>query len=182
MTKRTLSAWKALGLGIAGALLAAPFAPALARSAPLTADMLVDRAQIETLITDYYAELGSAHPDIGQFFTEDGVLETNGSTFVGRAAMRALFANESDTRVQSDNTYNLVLSNPQITVSGNTATARVVWTGYVDDNKYTAPRILEQGIDECTFVKQDGVWMFKLRKVTNHGGRPPWKIGEKNKS
>ena len=155
-------------------------APTWARSAPVTADKLVDRAQIETLIADYYAELGTAHPDIAQFYTEDGVLQMNDATFVGRAAMRHLFASESDTRVQSDSTYKLVMSNPQIAVNGDTATARVVWTGYVNDNKYTAPRILEQGFDDCTFVKQNGIWLFKSRKVTNQGGRPTWTPGKQS--
>ena len=179
--RRAARALGGLCLAVSAGLLAGPTTQVLARSAPITADSIVDRMQIEALITDYYSELGTANPDIAQFYTEDGVLETNGSTFAGKAAMRHLFASESDTRVQPENTYNLVLSNPQITVTGDTATAHVIWTGYVNDNPYTAPRLLEQGTDDCIFVKQDGVWLFKLRKVTNQGGRPPWKIGEKGK-
>jgi len=63
-------------------------------------------------------------------------------------------------------------------VTGNTATMKLIWTGYLNDNKYTAPRLVEQGTEEDELVKQNGIWMIKSRKIVNQGGRPTWTTGQ----
>ena len=79
----------------------------------------------------------------------------------GRAAIQHFYDNGTDTRIQPSNTYNMLFSNPRIVVTGDTAVMDVIWTGYLSDNKYTAPRLVEQGTEHTTFVKQDGRWMIE---------------------
>lgn len=156
---------------ILGGLIAA--APAAARTAPVTAANLLDRVQIEDMMVEYYSLLTEhKRHDIGDYFVEDAVLDANGFRLEGRAAIQSFYDNGTDNRVQSGNTYIMQFSNPRIVVAGDTATMDVIWTGYLSDNQYTAPRLVEQGTEHTTFVKRNGVWMITGRNIVNKGGMP----------
>ncbi len=172
--------WCSKALLTAAALaVLAPSQPALARSAPLSQEDLLDRIQVEDMMTEYYALLTeNVRHDIGDYFTEDAVLQVNTARFEGREAIRGLYTTETDPRILKDSTYHITLSNPRIEINGNTARMRTVWTGYINDNVYTAPRLVEQGTEETTFEKQDGVWMITSRTIINQGGMPTFVTGE----
>lgn len=156
---------------LAGVVLAVTPQIGFARTAPLTQENLLDRIQIEDMMVDYYTLLTQpVRHDISEYFTEDAVLYGNGQRFEGRAAIQTLYDNATDPRVQPSNTYNMVYSNPRITVTGNTAAMDAIWTGYLSDNQYTAPRLVEQGTEHTTFVKQKDVWMIATRTIANVGG------------
>ena len=168
---------RALALGAAIAL--APLGQqAAARTAPVTQATLLDRIQIEDMMVEYYSVLTQhVRHDIGEYFTDDAVLVANGHEINGRAAIQHLYDTATDTRVQKDNTYNMLYSNPRIVVYGNTATMDSIWTGYLSDNQYTAPRLVEQGTEHSTFVKKDGVWKITRRELVNQGGMPTFDLG-----
>lgn len=158
-----------LGL-LAAAILAAP---AAARTAPVTQAALLDRIQIEDMMVEYYTLLTEhVRHDIGEYFIDEAVLDANGFRLEGRAAIQHFYDNGTDTRIQPSNTYYMLYSNPRIAVSGDTAIMDVIWTGYLSDNQYTAPRLVEQGTEHTTFVKRDGMWMIASRTLVNTAGMP----------
>lgn len=164
---------------VSAAMLLALAQPAFCRTTPTTQATLLDRIQIEDMMVEYYTVLTEqARHNIGDYFTEDAVIDANGALIEGRAAIQSLYDGATDTRVQEGNTYNMLYSNPRIVVTGDTATMDVIWTGYLSDNAYTAPRLVEQGTEHSTFVRQDGVWMITSRTLVNQGGMPTWTTGE----
>ena len=155
-----------------GAVLAAT-APAAARTAPVTQANLLDRIQIEDMMVEYYTLLTEhVRHDIGEYFTDEAVLDANGFKLDGRAAIQHFYDSGTDTRIQPSNTYNMLYSNPRIVVSGDTAVMDVIWTGYLADNQYTAPRLVEQGTEHTTFAKRNGTWMITSRTLVNKAGMP----------
>jgi hypothetical protein len=147
--------------------------PAIARTAAVTQAALLDRIQIEDMMVEYYTLLTEhVRHDIGEYFTDEAVLDANGFRLEGRAAIQSFYDNGTDTRIQPSNTYNMLYSNPRIVVTGDTAVMDVIWTGYLADNQYTAPRLVEQGTEHTTFVKRKGVWMITSRTLVNKAGMP----------
>lgn len=153
--------------------------PAPARTPPVSQEILLDRIRIEDMMVEYYTLLTEhVRHDIGDYFTENAVLDANGARFEGRAAIQYLYDNGTDTRVQPGNTYHVILANPRIVVTGDNAVMDAIWTGYLSDNQYTAPRLVEHGTEHTTFVRQGDRWMISSRKIVNQGGMPTWTTGE----
>ncbi|MBL8551966.1 MAG: nuclear transport factor 2 family protein [Hyphomonadaceae bacterium] len=164
--------WTMLVLACA-ALLLPLSAPAYARSAPVTREQLLDRIQIEDMMTEYYSLLnGYSVHDVAEYFTENAVFIANGARIEGRAAIQNLYSSGGDPRVVEGNKYTMILSNPRISVRGATATMDCIWTGYLLENVYTAPRLVEQGTEHTEFTKRNGVWMITSRTITHLGGNP----------
>jgi len=172
--------WTMRGIAMAGAaMLLALAQPASARTAATTQENLLVRIQIEDMMIEYYSVLTQrARHDIGDYYTKDAVLNANGTKIKGRAAIQHLYDTSTDTRILKGNIYNMILANPRITVNGDTATMEAIWTGYLSDNVWSTPRLVEQGTEKTEFVKQNGVWMIKGRVITNQGGMPLFVTGD----
>ncbi len=155
------------GVGIA---LAAWFCtqPALARApAPISIATLVERAQIEDMIKRYYYDLGHGSPETyTTFYTDDGELVLGKSVFKGRdniiAAYKAAGGDGSRRRAYA---FNIAISNLLVTVQGDKATAKMIFTEYIADKQGDVPRILVQGREYSQLVKQRGEWKFAKRQI-----------------
>jgi len=168
---------RTIALAGAAALLL-PAQPAAARTPPVSQEALLDRIRIEDMMVEYYSVLTEhQRHDIGDYFTDDAVLIANGHEVKGRAAIQKLYDTGTDPRVLKDNTYNMIYSNPRIAVTGDTATMDAIWTGYLSDNMYPAPRLVEQGTEKTRFVKRDGVWKITRRELVNQAGMPTFELG-----
>jgi hypothetical protein len=66
----------------------------------------------------------------------------------------------------------MLLNNPRINVTGDTATFDAVWTGVISDNVKSTPRFIEQGTEHSEWVKQNGHWLITKRAITSQGGMP----------
>ena len=53
-------------------------APADAAQPPMTLTTVIDRAQIEDLLVDYYSHLGGGGGDFASYYVADGTLDVNG--------------------------------------------------------------------------------------------------------
>lgn len=161
-------------IALAAAALLLPLAePVLARAPPVTSEALLDRIQIQDLMSEYYALLnGRVVHDVAAYYTENAVLIANGGRMVGRAAIGHFYDTNGDPRVIADNRYTMILSNPRVAVRGAKATMECIWTGYLSDNIYTAPRLVEQGTETTEFEKRNGVWLITSRTITHLGGMP----------
>jgi len=146
--------------------------PALAQQPPMTVTSLIDRAQIEDLLVDYYRQLGAARSDFGHFYLPDGVLDVNGLVARGQQAIEELYRQVARGTPRRPGTFRVLLTNPRIVVDGDAATADVIWTGVNSASLESAPQIVEQGREHDELVKRDGRWYFRHRVITSDGGLP----------
>jgi hypothetical protein len=154
-------------------LLAAP-APA---SAQVTMETLLDRIQIEDLLTRYYYELsnGNAH-EMSEYFTEDALLDVDGTVATGRAEIESLYGGgPSRDNAGGAPAYprgHMLLTNPVIEIDGDMAQAHVIWTGVMNDGVGEAPRLYEQGREDTELKKVDGRWLISRRYISSDSGVP----------
>jgi hypothetical protein len=152
-------------------ILSAQGAPALAEQPPMTVIALIDRAQIEDLLVDYYSHLGAGH-EFGKFYVADGILDVNGLVAKGQQAIEELYKQVREGTPRRPGTFRMLLTNPHIVVIGNEATADVIWTGVNSASVQSSPQMVEQGREHDELVKRDGHWYFKHRVITSDGGLP----------
>jgi hypothetical protein len=153
-------------------MLSAQGAPALAEQPPMTVTTLIDRAQIEDLLVDYYSHLGAGHGDFQNFYVADGILDVNGLVAKGQQAIEGLYKQVREGTPRRPGTFRMLLTNPHIVVIGDAATADVIWTGVNAASVQALPQIIEQGREHDELVKRDGHWYFKHRVITSDGGLP----------
>jgi len=171
MLLRVLTAFRNHGrLGVFAAIVVslAGAPSALAQQRPITAATLIDRAQIQDMLVDYYGALsaGSAHFD--SYYTDDATIDVNGIVRHGKQAIDDLYK----TIPNSKGTVHVLLTNPKIVVDGNSATADLIWTEVYSESHSAVPQVVEQGREHDELVKQSGRWYLKKRMVTNDGGLP----------
>jgi len=134
---------------------------------------LLERAQVEDFLTEYYDLFGKRTArDFGSFYTDDGVLDVNGVVARGRKSIEDLYKNLAAASPGRLGKFHMLLSNPKIVVRDDTATADFIWTGVVSETLKAAPRIVEQGREHDELVKRDGRWYLKYRVITSDGGLP----------
>ena len=134
---------------------------------------LLDRAQIEDLLVDYYGQLGAGGHDFGDYYAEDGVLDVNGIVAQGQNGVEDLYKRSAEESSLPAGTFRMLLTNLKIVVNGETATADVIWTGVNSKTVQSTPEFVEQGREHDELVKLNGRWLFKRRVITSDGGLPP---------
>ena len=147
-------------------------APALA--APrTTAANLLDRVQIEDLLVDYYAPLGSGGEDMTRWYTADGVLDLNGRVYQGRAGIEKAYKDAAVAAGSSfKGKFHMLMTNPRIEVHGDKATADLIWTGIDSETVKAQPHFVEQGREHDDLVKVGEDWLIARRLITSDGGIP----------
>jgi SnoaL-like domain len=146
----------------------AAVAPALAQNRPMTPSTLIDRAQIEDMLVDYYEALGAGSTHFDSYYTDDAVVDVNGIVKQGKGPIDDLYK----TIPKSKGTVHVLLTNPKILIDGDSATADVIWTEVYSETHGALPQIVEQGREHDELVKRAGRWYLKKRVVTNDGGLP----------
>jgi hypothetical protein len=159
-------------LGLAAGLAATP--AAAAEPAPLTARTIVDRAEIQDLLTRYYYNLGhSGAEGFSAFYADGAELILGKSSYKGKEGIeRAYSSVPADVPQRKAWSFNVLLSNPLVAVHGDTATAQVIFTEIVIDKEGDAPRILTQGREYDHLVKVGGRWKFSRRQITPGAQQP----------
>ena len=160
---------------IAIAFAATTLALAAPANARVNAETLLDRAQIEDLLISYYSHFGGeGGEDFARYYTADAVFDVNGIVSEGRAAIVALYDRMDDDSPASEGTFHMIISNLEIDVreGGQTATAKMLWTGVMNGEIGEPPQLAEQGREYDYLVKQDGEWLIKKRVVIADSGLP----------
>ena len=174
----------AQAIAVTTALALAPLAsPVLAQpDGIVTMETLLDRIQIEDIIVRYYDDLsrGASHA-LSDYFTDDAMLDVDGMVANGHEEIGALYGVDPDaeaaaeTERDPDAPYrrgNMLLTNPIIEVTGDTATVHVVWTGVMNEGVGTAPSLYEQGREYSELRKVDGKWLISKRYISSDSGLP----------
>jgi hypothetical protein len=145
-------------------------APTLAQQ--VTMETLLDRIQIEDLLVRYYYDLsmGKAH-EMSEYFTEDAMLDVDGTIANGRAAIEKLYAG-GPARDASRPRNHMLLTNPVIEIKGNKAQAHVLWTGVSNEGVGETPSLYEQGREDTELVKVNGKWLVSKRYISSDSGLP----------
>jgi len=138
---------------------------------------LLDRIQIEDLLTHYYNDLslGKAH-ELSEYFTEDALLDVDGTVAHGHGEIAKLYQRPAPDPnappAEPRGRGHMLLTNPIIEINGNTATAHLIWTGVMNQGIGKLPYIFEQGREDDELVKQNGKWRIKRRYITADGRMP----------
>ncbi len=138
-----------------------------------TLNTLLDRAQIEDLLVDYYAQLGSGGGKFSDYYVEDGVLDVNGIIAKGKEEIEGLYKKSGEGSALPQGAFRMLLTNIKIVVNGTSATADMIWTGVNSETVKSTPRFVEQGREHDDLVKRSGRWYFKHRVITADGGLSP---------
>ena len=168
------AAVRAFALG--AAVLSMSFGPA-AFAQQLTMENLLDRIQIEDLLTRYYYDLsqGESHA-LSDYFTEDALLDVDGTIARGHEEIAALYQrpeSEADSEPSGPRPQNhMLLTNPVIEVNGDKATAHVIWTGVMNPGVGMPPQLYEQGREDTELVRRDGKWLISRRYISSDSGLP----------
>jgi ketosteroid isomerase-like protein len=143
----------------------------------VTMETLLDRIQIEDLLTRYYYDLSrsKAH-ELSGFFTEDALLDVDGTVAKGRAEIAKLYQNPTpdpkEPAPAPGRRMHMLLTNPIVNIKGNTATAHLIWTGVMNEGIGKLPQIVEQGREDTELAKQNGKWLIKRRYISTDGRMP----------
>jgi uncharacterized protein (TIGR02246 family) len=163
-----------VGAALLGALSAASLALAMstvARAQEVTAETLVDRLQIEDLITRYYNNFGRENAEnFADFYAADAELILGDRHFKGRDGIMQAYGRAPgqaprQSPAQGRYSFIVTIGNPLIVVHGKTATAQLVYTEYVIEKQGDPATVRTQGKEYSTFVKADGHWRYKTRQI-----------------
>ena len=148
---------------------------ALAQSNITTQATLLDRIQIEDFLIAYYQPLGGGGEDLSQYFTEDGTIDVNGRIYQGKAGIQQAYKDAGAAQGPSfKGKFHMLMNNPRIVVTGDTATAEVIWTGVSSTTLAAEPHLVEQGREHDDLVKKNGRWWIRKRVITSDGGLAPF--------
>jgi hypothetical protein len=103
----------------------------------VTMETLLDRIQIEDLLTRYYYDLSrsNAH-ELSEYFTEDALLDVDGTIAKGRTEIAKLYQSPApdpkEPAPAPGRRGQMLLTNLIIKINGNMATAHLIWTGVMN--------------------------------------------------
>lgn len=158
---------------------AAVIAPVQAQQ--VTMETLLDRIQVEDFLTRYYYDLseGVSH-GLAEYFTEDALLDVDGTVARGHAEIAALYGGGSEASEEAPardanapyRRGHMLLTNPVIEIKGERAIAHVIWTGVMNEGVGKAPSVYEQGREDTELVKVNGKWLISKRYISSDSGLP----------
>jgi ketosteroid isomerase-like protein len=161
-------------------LTAACSQPPAPPSSELTA--LMERAAIEDLFNDYYAQFGpGGQHNFMAYFAPDGVLEVNGLVAKGVDQIKAMYIQagaggepkaKKAEGVTPDGISEMMFTNLKIQLQGDKAVATLLWHSVKSDLLTSAPKVTEYGRERTELVKQNGRWLIAKRTILTEGGMP----------
>jgi len=154
-----------------------------ARAEEVTVETLVDRLQIQDLITRYYNNFGRENGEsFADFYADDAELILGERHFKGKNGILEAYGRAPGQAPRPPPpprfSFIVAVDNPLIVVHGktNTATAQLVYTEYVIEKKGEQAKVITQGKEYSTFAKVDGHWRYKTRLITSGTALPEgWK-------
>jgi len=136
----------------------------------VNAKTLIDRLQIQDLITRYYNNFGRENAEnFADFYAADAELILGDRHFKGRDGIMQAYGKAPGQTPRPPPpprfSFIVTIGNPLIVVHGKTATAQLVFTEYVIEKQGEPVKVITQGKEYGTFVKVDGHWRYKTRQI-----------------
>lgn len=143
---------------------------------PVTEKTLLDRIQIEDFLTRYYYDLSTGKAkELAEYFTEDAVLDVDGTVARGHAEIAKLYQRPegaSQAATAQRRRGHMLLTNPIINVEGDIATAHLIWTGVMNEGIGKPPSLYEEGREYSELRKVNGKWLISRRFISSDSGLP----------
>lgn len=141
---------------------------------------VVDKAAIEDLLVSYYSHFGgSENEDFAAYYTDDAVFDVNGIISTGHEEIVALYNGMGDEDAPEDQNlaaqgvFHMLVTNVEVDVDGDSATAKMYWTGVLNADPYGPPHLQEHGREYDLLERQeDGNWLIKHRVVVADSAMP----------
>jgi len=172
------------GFASAVAALLMTVATASAPAAEVTSKTVVDRLQIQDLITRYYNNFGRENAEnFADFYADGAELILGERRFKGKDGILEAYGRGPAKEGQPPRpprparySFIVTISNPLIVVDGNSASAELVFTEFEIEKQGDAPKVIVQGKEYARFTKVKGVWRYAVRQIKS-GTEPPlgWK-------
>jgi SnoaL-like domain len=165
-----------IAVASAAVMMAAAGSPAHAQSAALTMSQVIDRAEIEDMLYDYYAHIDSETVEFGRYYTPDGVFNVNGIISRGPKEIAEIYRRtyaqgpKQSYSKKRKSVDHLLVFNPRIVVNDTKATADFIYTIVNNPSLQAKPIVIEQGREHDELVKQGDRWYLTLRVVTSDSG------------
>lgn len=140
-----------------------------------TSTEIEDMVLINQMMSEIYWKLtryGAERNELDEYFLEDAVMTVNNKVLTGRPAIAEAYQARQNENVKPGMTFCMLVGNPRVTVTGDTAIADLIWTGILNEDLATPPRLIQQGTDYTELVKVDGVWMISNRVITSLSNMP----------
>ncbi len=145
-----------------------------ARSQNLTPQILVEPAEILDQITRYYYNIRNPDPQsFMEYFTADGELILGTRSIKGADIAKAYVRSPNNFNAGAFS-FNILVGNPLITVTGNTATSKVTFTEVLLEKEGGLPRIVVSAREYATWEKVNGKWLYKKRNIYAGTEHPAW--------
>jgi SnoaL-like domain len=146
--------------------------PAMA-AGEVSSKTVVDRLQIQDLITRYYNNFGKEDPEsFSDFYADDAELILGTRSFKGKDGILAAYgrgpaAANQPPRPPRPPRYSFIVTptNLLIVVHGTTATAQLVFTEFEIEKQGDPLKLTTQGKEWSTFVKVNGHWRYRTRQI-----------------
>jgi ketosteroid isomerase-like protein len=141
-----------------------------AQAQEVTSKSLVDRAQIQDLITRYYNNFGRENAEsFADFYADDAELILGNKSFKGKDGILQAYGRAPGQAPRpappARFSFIVTISNPLVVVHGATATSQLVFTEFEITKQGDAPKVITQGKEYGTFVKVKNQWRYKTRQV-----------------
>ncbi|MEO6040342.1 MAG: nuclear transport factor 2 family protein [Croceibacterium sp.] len=136
---------------------------------------MLDRMAITDLLNRYYGNFGgTAAGAFDRYYTDDATFDVNGHVAHGKKEIEGIYAGLAATgdSPATRGTFHMLMTNPVIDVSGDTASASLLWTGILNTTVDAPPQFVEQGREYDRLVKKDGRWLIAKRVVVADSGLP----------
>lgn len=158
-------------LAYALAPIAAAFALASCSSGEVSEkqQLLIDRMEISDLLDNVYDNVETASTrDFDTYYLPDAVFDVNGTALQGKQAILDYHAKVAETSPHLEGTFHMLVDNLRVKVDGDTATAKLLFTGVLAPTITGEPVLSKHGREYDLLKRQaDGSWKFAKRVIVS---------------
>jgi len=149
--------------------------PQGAQAQNLTPEILVERAEILDQITRFYYNILNPDPEsFLAFFTPDGELRLGPTRIHRGQEIASAYVRAPDNFNANAASFNILIGNPLITVTGDEATSKVTFSEVLLEKQGGLPRVVVSAREYATWEKVDGKWLYKRRHIFAGTEPPDW--------
>lgn len=131
--------------------------------------LLIDRMEITDLLDNVYDNVETASTtDFDEYYVPDAVFDVNGTAYKGKQAILDYHRKVAETSPHLKGSFHMLVDNLRVKVSGDTATAKLLFTGILAPSLTDDPQLLKHGREYDLLARQqDGSWKLAKRVIVS---------------